>query len=210
MALQKAKLESSRPHYTPMEQESVEREFGFGIYAKKNHHCLGCGETKSVFLCSRCRGFWFCGKVCMKKTWKTIHKEHCHDCRSYPVHILSDEEKQEFDKRIKRDGYFHLVDHADDTRVTIALYDKKTGRYFDSLTDGEVVFLPSGAHRVMEEGRKDGIQIRCRVNVTGTMSDGSVGRFMAAMNACVTNPSPARVVPNNTTSHELKKGSNPK
>ena len=209
MALQKAKSESSRPHYTPMEQESVEREFGFGIYAKKNHHCLGCGETKSLLLCSRCRGFWFCGKACVKKTWKTIHKVHCLECRSYPVHILSDEEKKEFGKRIKKDGYFHLADHADDTRVTIVLYDKKTGRYFDSLTDGEVVFVPSGMHRLTEEGRSDGLRVRCRVNVTGTMSDGSVGRFTAAMKAASAAHIPLRVVPNNIASHELK-GSNPK
>jgi hypothetical protein len=208
MALQKAKSESSRPHYTPKEQESVEQEFGFGIYAKEKHRCLGCGETKkSLLLCSRCRGSWFCGKACQKKTWK-IHKGQCN---KRTVYLLSDEEKQEFDKRIKRDGYFHLPDHADDTRVTIVLYDKTMGRYFDSLTDAEVLFVPSGSHRFMEGGCKDGIaQVRCRVNVTGTMSDDSAGRFMAAMKKLSPAHNPLRVVPNNTTSHELKKGGNPK
>mmetsp|Transcript_21873 Transcript_21873/g.67863 ORF Transcript_21873/g.67863 Transcript_21873/m.67863 type:complete len:80 (+) Transcript_21873:615-854(+) len=38
--------------------------------------CLGCGETKQLKLCSRCRVARFCGPTCARGMWPR-HKKGC-------------------------------------------------------------------------------------------------------------------------------------
>jgi len=62
--------------------------------------CIGCGKTKSLKVCSKCRVAKFCGAECMKRMWP-VHKPGCLRFASEDAANNASEEEEEEEERAR-------------------------------------------------------------------------------------------------------------
>lgn len=154
MVKQKQQNGQTRPYYSRMERDSIEKDLGLNSYCEPSYHCLECGATPpSVKLkhCARCRQVWFCSKACQTKAWKKGHRSVCRqELEIMPAMLDIDKAivEQEFE-RLGGVTYIHGGGDATYGQPFALLRDPSTGRLFDALTNSDAFFLPSESSDLM-------------------------------------------------------------
>jgi hypothetical protein len=138
------KLGCCRPHYTDDEIRAFNKEFQLKTYAPKNRICANCGKHHSTSVrlktCGGCKLAWFCGPECLHAYWPT-HKAQCKNPykkkdTALPLDLT---ETCIIKKKIAEVGHY-LV--RGDNGPALVMHDNGTGRYYESLSDQDVFFVP--------------------------------------------------------------------
>ena len=135
MTLQKRS--SKRPHYSDKERLDLEQPRTWHwpvcpepVYAEK---MTTISQGVSLSTCSKCKHVWYCSKACQKQDWNQGHKKIC----GAPI-FIPDEQRAQLECT---DDILIIKTHSGHIRVTL-LY-LLTGRFFETLTDCDVYFIPS-------------------------------------------------------------------
>jgi len=90
-----------------------------------------------LFRCSGCRAVWYCSKECQQKDWK-IHRHNCgSEWRKVTIKVPF-QIYGEIRKQIKKIPFFY-TDHRAFPSPVVILRDRKTGEFFDGLSDCTIV-----------------------------------------------------------------------
>jgi hypothetical protein len=128
---------TTRPIFSHNERLDLMKELGFGMYSDDGLKCACCGKTdldlaklnKTLVLCAKCKGVWYCGRECQKKSWKGGHRKSCGRPRlKGPLKL-----PPIFLEGLERYG-FCLAGDALNSKIFIFCKDK-SGEVFDALTD---------------------------------------------------------------------------
>jgi hypothetical protein len=129
-----------RPFLSCKRVDSIKQELQMGTHAPESGVCECCHKNeRQVMLlrCSSCRTVWYCSKECQQKHWKS-HRQTCgSEWRKVTIKVPF----QAYRILIRKFEKIRLF-YADD-RVCpmplVILRDKKTGEFFDGLSDRTIV-----------------------------------------------------------------------
>lgn len=160
MAMDRVKNNSKRPFFNKKQQESIDKDFGFGIHAKDVYQCLWCGAEPSraagVHLkqCSRCHAVWSCGKDCFHQAWRSFHKTQCKPSGSVLTRtVVFGDGMGDYDLwAFEQHGVF-FYETGGETRVGVDSRSNgdESERYFDSVSNENLVVVDSSG---MSEAEK--------------------------------------------------------